>query len=100
MDSANIESNYNLANIQAEKGEHAQAEKRYQKILEINPGESQTHLALTIMYLKDHARHAEALEHFRRLARLVPLKAEVIQKKYILPLEMELSGRAVIKLVP
>jgi len=100
VDSTNIESNYILANLHIEKGELAQAEKRYLKILEINPNDSQTHLALAILYLKDSARHAEALEHFRRLARLVPSKAEVIQKKYILPLEMERSGRAVIKLVP
>jgi Tfp pilus assembly protein PilF len=100
VDSTNIESNYILANLQIEKGELAQAEKRYLKILEINPEESQTHLALAVMYLEDPARHAEALEHFRFAARLIPEHAESIRKNYILPLEMERSGRAVIEIVP
>ena len=94
QDSTYVPACFNLACLFAETGRLNLAESRFQAILKSNPGDSQTHLALALLYQKDLSRGKEALEHFRILSRLLPEQAIYIEKEYILPLRARLSRSA------
>jgi tetratricopeptide (TPR) repeat protein len=94
QDSTYVPACFNLACLFAETGRLNLAESRFQAILKSNPGDSQTHLALALLYQKDLSRGKEALEHFRILSQLLPEQAIFIEKEYILPLQEKLSRSA------
>ncbi len=94
VDSTYIAANFNIANLFAGTGKPRLAEKHYKIILAKHPDDIQSHTALALLYLQDPARQAEALEHFRTLARLNPEQAEFIEEEYIRPLQEKLARPA------
>jgi Flp pilus assembly protein TadD len=94
IDSTDYTANLNFGNLNMEKGDALLAERHYRIILKNHPDDSKVHQALALLYLKDQARHREALEHFQILARLMPGQADNIRQNYILPLQAELVHKA------
>ncbi|HUU27095.1 MAG TPA: tetratricopeptide repeat protein [archaeon] len=94
VDSINILANSHLADLYAETNQTDLAERHYKIVLRENPEDSKAHLALAKLYLKDPNRQGHALEHLRILVRLIPERAEFIEKNFIQPLEAELAKRA------
>jgi len=95
VDSNNLSANFNLGYLYAETGRLDLARKYYRIVLKERPDDSQIHLALVNLYMKDPDYYAEALEHLGILVRLIPEQAELIKEKYIRPLEVKLNQRAV-----
>ncbi|HUU28529.1 MAG TPA: tetratricopeptide repeat protein, partial [archaeon] len=94
VDSTDLSAHLNLGILFAETGKPDLAEKHYQIVLREHPDDSKAHLALAILYRKDPMRKALALEHFRILMRLLPGRAEFIEKNFIQPLQAELASQA------
>ncbi|HUU26779.1 MAG TPA: tetratricopeptide repeat protein [archaeon] len=94
VDSTYIPANFNLASLFLETGRPELAERHFKAVLRENPEQSDAHRALALLFLEDPSRQAEALEHFRILARLLPKEAKSIEQKYIQPLQAELAHRA------
>ncbi|MFC1614413.1 tetratricopeptide repeat protein [Gemmatimonadota bacterium] len=90
-DSTNAAVNFQLANILTESGDNDRAVRHYRIILAYYPNDIQAHSGLANIFLQDPAKPAEALEHFRTLARLQPDQAAFIEEHYIKSLKTKLA---------
>lgn len=77
-----------MAEFYYQQGNAIAAIEQYQKILQINPNDTETHLALGQLYMADRQYAKEAIKHLKKVLELVPGHSRrQILEMWIQPLE-------------